>query len=358
MQPLNVAFGPYNPMGNPYQRLLAEHLRDESVNVSSLPVGARFGKQAGPWQNAKVVHFHWFDKYILGSGSFKTSLKCRAMRGHITKLKKRGVRFVWTAHNLKNHQRRFIEHEHKFMTWFLERCDAVIAHAESAKTEVAKHYPDVRGLTERTHVIPHGNYIDVYSNEIDRERARAELKILSKRFVFLFIGQVHPYKGVRELIATFKSLLENDAFLLIAGKASDAEFEHEIEGDVRLSEDQIAFHPGFVPDEKLQIYLNAADVVVLPFTEILTSGSAVLAMSFGKPIIAPRHGCLPEMLGGQESLLYDPKKENGLFLALHDAMEARERLNDLGRVNIEKARQWDWQMVAKRTAEVYHGLNG
>ncbi len=51
-------------------------------------------------------------------------------------------------------------------------------------------------------------------------------------------------------------------------------------------------HEGYVPDDRLDLFLNAADRVVLPYTEILTSGAAILAMSFGRPIIAPDRGAL------------------------------------------------------------------
>ena len=61
----------------------------------------------------------------------------------------------------------------------------------------------------------------------------------------------------------------------------------------------------FVPDDELQVWLRAADVVVLPFRDILTSGSAILALSFGRPVVAPALGCLPETVP-TAGVLYDP----------------------------------------------------
>jgi len=49
----------------------------------------------------------------------------------------------------------------------------------------------------------------------------------------------------------------------------------------------------FIPDNDIQIYMNAADIIVLPYLDILNSGVAILAMSFGKPVIAPRTGSIP-----------------------------------------------------------------
>ena len=54
----------------------------------------------------------------------------------------------------------------------------------------------------------------------------------------------------------------------------------------------------FVPDGEVQHYLLAADAVVLPFKEILTSGSAMLALSFGRPVVAP-HGWVTLLISSE-----------------------------------------------------------
>jgi len=51
--------------------------------------------------------------------------------------------------------------------------------------------------------------------------------------------------------------------------------------------------------------LGDADAVVLPFRDILTSGSAILALSHGRPVIAPALGCLPGTLPSDATFLYD-----------------------------------------------------
>lgn len=48
---------------------------------------------------------------------------------------------------------------------------------------------------------------------------------------------------------------------------------------------------------------EAADPVLFSSRDVLTSGSAILAMTFDKPVVGPNIGCLPELLGGQTELL-------------------------------------------------------
>ena len=108
-----------------------------------------------------------------------------------------------------------------------------------------------------------------------------------------------------------------------------------------------------LPEEELSRTLRAADAVVLPFRDILTSGSAILALSHGRPVIAPAMGCLPETLPGDATILYDPDARDGLRDALRTA--ARADLRTMG----ERGRAWadsmDWGPIAAETAKLYRG---
>jgi len=76
-----------------------------------------------------------------------------------------------------------------------------------------------------------------------------------------------------------------------------------------------------------------------------------LAMSFGKPVIAPRLGCIPYVLEGTDNLLYDPTAESGLLHAMQQALQMD--LEQVGRGNLQRAAQFDWDTIAKATREVY-----
>ena len=57
------------------------------------------------------------------------------------------------------------------------------------------------------------------------------------------------------------------------------------------------FDEGYVPHDDVPLYFAAADVVVLPFRKVTTSGSALLALSLGRPVVAPRLGALRDPAG-------------------------------------------------------------
>ena len=79
--------------------------------------------------------------------------------------------------------------------------------------------------------------------------------------------------------------------LIVAGEPRAAALRAEIER-AAAGDPRIELRLAFVPDEALQVYLRAADLVVLPYEEILNSGAALLALSFDCPILVPDKGSL------------------------------------------------------------------
>jgi glycosyltransferase involved in cell wall biosynthesis len=93
--------------------------------------------------------------------------------------------------------------------------------------------------------------------------------------------------------------------------------------------------------------------VVLPFRDILTSGSAILALSHGRPVIAPAMGCLPGTLPADATFLYDPDAEGALAGAMREAVGS-----DLAAMG-QRARAYadtiEWAPIAEQTAALYRG---
>jgi glycosyltransferase involved in cell wall biosynthesis len=192
-----------------------------------------------------------------------------------------------------------------------------------------------------------------YKNEVSKEEARSELGLDQEETVFLYFGQICPYKGVPYLIDEFTSIEAPNIRLLVVGNPMNELIEETIPKKSAI-DDRITTVLEFVSDEDIQLYMNACDCVVLPYNEITTSGSAVLAISFGKPIIIPRRGCVPDQLDEKGSLIYPPDSPDGLRTALSQALDGD--LMSMGEHNEKLARQHDWEEIAETTSQVYSRL--
>ena len=133
--------------------------------------------------------------------------------------------------------------------------------------------------------------------------------------VYLFLGGVRPYKGVELLLEAFGALDDPHARLLVAGHAHRPAYAAAIEAladrDARVR--LILRH---VPDDELQFFFQASDACLLPYRTVTTSGAAILALSFGCPIVAPRLGPFPELAADGRGVLFEPDSVDDLARAL------------------------------------------
>jgi glycosyltransferase involved in cell wall biosynthesis len=264
------------------------------------------------------------------------------------------IKIVWTVHNLKNHENKYVKAELFFSGILARLADGIIVHCNTSKKEIVELF---RINEQKIHVVEHGNYIGVYKERYTREQSRKIMNIAESQFVFLFIGLVRPYKGINELIESFKKIKDSSVKLIIAGRIEDKELA-ELLKDKASDCPNILFELRYIDDDEMEIYMKAADVLVLPYRDIINSGSAVLGMSFGKAIISPRMGCLPEILHSKGGILYDPDLENGLIEAMRKVLASKNNISDMGKENLETAKKWGWQGVAASTANVYHSCLG
>lgn len=339
---------------NPYQSLLADALRAQGVDVTigQGPTSRPVSPLLLAWARARfprVLHLHWvhrFEQPLLG----REDLGRRRTIAEMRILRRLGVRIVWTLHNIGDHEQGRGRPEMAFHRRLVELVDVVICHCDASRRLAVEAYDLPAALRPRLHVVAHGNYAGAYPDTIGRDAARAELGLGATDRVFLFIGQIRPYKGVEELLEVFARIAAPDSRLVIAGKPLRGTTGIALE---RLAEQdpRVVLALQMIPDARMQVYLRAADAAVLPYRDVLTSGSAILAMSFGLPVIAPAIGCLPETLGSDGTILYDPAASDGLARALDRA--GTEDLGMLGGRAAAHAATLDWAAIATTTAALY-----
>lgn len=351
---LRVAFLP-RYRGNSYQTLLDEHLTELGVSVGNFGHSALSALIGLVHKRPDVVHLHWLDAFFVASTAPVRLLRLIALTIGVRLLKLLGRKLVWTVHNLRDHEGRYPRLDRICTAFVVRHADAIIVHCHEARRLLASSF-DV-GDMKKIFVIPHGNYCDAYENRISRSAARLALGIPHGQLMLLLFGQIRAYKGVLELIEAFAELECDDALLVIAGKPRDAESSEVIRKRAELHP-SISYIPGFVADDEIQTYLNACDAVVLPYRDILTSGAVILAMSFGRACVAPRMGCIGEVLDDEGGFAYDPNAEGALLGALRNAVDRRVDLPAMGEHNRQSIEEWDWDRVGRMTLDVYEHCVG
>ena len=342
MSAVTVAAFPRSLRGNPYCDLLYRGVASRGTRIVD---GAELSLA---WvlqhrRDVQVLHLHWPELYYRGRGGRVTPRSAAGFVAVLAAARLCGYRIVWTVHNALPHERR--SRADRALRWVLYRTARLVVHAESARRELA-------GAGRTAAVVPHGHYIGAYPHDVDETTARARLGIAPGERVFLCFGQLRAYKGIPELLAAFRALRRPDVRLVVAGKPVDRAVADMVAA-AAARDPRIVAHLAHVDDADVQNYFEAADWVVLPYRDVLTSGSALLALSFERPVLAPRRGCLAELDRSDGVLAYEPDAPNALALALAEAAHTDARAwRPRARA---AARRFDWDGIARAYDRIFAG---
>ncbi|NES78853.1 MULTISPECIES: glycosyltransferase [Okeania] len=327
---------------NPYNWLLYSQVVQQGLTVTEFS----FGKLLRQYYD--IFHLHWPTETIVRHPNLVVAgLRAVTMLLAIDWVRVRGTKVIWTIHDQYPHNLLHPKLAHWFQSELIKRVDGCISHCQVSKELADATFPR---LSDRPHaVIPHGHYREVYPNNINCEVAKTNLDVPFDSHVLLFLGYIDYYKNVPHLVRVFRELAPANWILLVAGKLEVPEIGTQI-SQVAENDSRVKLKFEFVPDEKLQEYFQTADLVILPFQEILNSGSALLALSFDCPILVPNKGAMAELqeqVGQDWVKLYpgDLTKEileSGLEWAVKEGRSPQANLEQLG-----------WQNLSQQTIEYF-----
>ncbi len=300
--------------------------------------------------SCKLLHLHWIESLFRAFSWKKTLLRSILLTLFLllTKyvFKKR---IIITIHNLFPHERLFPYLENWVFYTVLMISDAIIAHNNYTKLFLIKYY---KQKPQKIKVIPHGNFIEYYPSNISREEARKTLNIPRDKIVLLFLGAIRKYKGLEEALPVLEEILSKyeQFYVMICGKPYDEELADRIRGFCNKYPDKCFIRLEYIPDEEIQLFMKASDVGIIPYSRVTTSGSALLFLSFGKPVIVPKLPPIVEQVG-DAGIYYRPGDKESLKRAILELVNID--LESLSKKAYRKALEYDWNIIARETLKLY-----
>jgi glycosyltransferase involved in cell wall biosynthesis len=329
---------------NPYNALLYSALDRAGATIV----------EATPWALVRsrhdVIHVHW-PEYLFSAPTLGRAVaQALLLAAAVAAVRARRTRIVWTVHNVGAHQPWHPRLEARMWRWFVDRVDGYIALTPGGRAAALQRFPTLR--QRPGFVIRHGHYRDAYPDEVAPDAARAALGLPAEARVVAFLGAIRPYKSLPDLIAAFRGVPGDDWRLVVAGKPSPAQplgpIVRPAAGDPR-----IVLHLAHVPDDRVQLYLRASDLLVFPYREVLNSGSAFLALSFGRPILVPALGAMAELrdtAGAEWVRTYRGELGPGTLVEAMDWARATPRDPS------QLLRDLDWDEIARETLGAYEAI--
>jgi len=283
----------------------------------------------------KIIHVHWL--YI-----FPFSF---VMKWFYFFCKSLGLKIIWEMHNILPHG--YTEKDRKDSLWFYEKADAIIFHS----TDDIQRAQDILGtrLHKLHTVIPHGNFNESYENTISKLEARRRLEIGNNTQVILCFGFIRRNRGYEYLIEAVKKM--DNVVVIIAGKIHDKDVYENLL-DSKKFMPQLRLFVNWIPDNEVQVYFNACDIVVLPYTDITTSGVVPLAYAFSRPVITSSIGGLKDIVNEHTGILVPPMAVEHL----HDAIKRIFTMDyeEMGRQARKYSEEnFSWDANAEKIVELY-----
>jgi beta-1,4-mannosyltransferase len=293
-----------------------------------------------------IIHLHWsvnlheswyFVKaiYLLATNSFILLL-----------LKKRyGYRVYWTMHNFKSH-----DAWHPSIDWLGRKllfllADCIIIQQRGFYETLSAQRRDKRFI-----YIPHGHYIGAYGPVRGNGAMKKEIGFDQEDIIMISLGRVLPYKKIDRIIEVLNRndhILDRRLKLFIAGHC-EPEYANYLSKLISVSQ-RIVFRNEYVEDSDLALYLSVADYSIFWFDDsMLTSGSIILSLSYGVPVIARDIYAAELVHRGRNGFLFDTPEGLAEILIQVPKFD-KPRPEDV----ISSVRHLDWQTIGNRLMKAF-----
>jgi D-inositol-3-phosphate glycosyltransferase len=279
-----------------------------------------------------------------------------------------GKKVVLTAHNVNQARRDLNDSWLNRTTLKIQYrlCDHIFVHTQKMKDELCQ---DFEVAEKAVTVIRYPLNNAFPETGLTPAEAKRRLGLREDEKAILFFGRIVPYKGIEYLLGAFRQLVADKPAnyrLIVAGepKKGSEEYLHGLQDFLKgnFDQEQVILRVQFIPDNEMELYLKAADVLVLPYKEIFQSGILFLAYSVGLPVVASDVGSFREdIVEGRTGFLCKPGDPTELAKVIETYFASdlyknlnvrRRQLKDYANAN------HSWNAVAELTCGAYAKISG
>lgn len=235
---------------------------------------------------------------------------------------------------------------------YTHTCHGVIAVSEF----VREHLLQCGIPRAKIEVIPDGiNFPGALPTPAEKAQAREHFQLGERDFVIGCAGAFTAEKGQETAIQAVQLVAQRlpGARLVLAG---DGPLRHALMEKYRDPQGLIRM-TGYLED--LAPFMRCLDLFLMPSISEGLGSSALIAMSYGVPVIASRTGGLPEIVtDGETGWLAEAGSAGDLSGKIVCAAADPDRLAKMGNLGRERAKEFTDDIMTERTEAFYHRLAG
>jgi glycosyltransferase involved in cell wall biosynthesis len=218
------------------------------------------------------------------------------------------------------------------------------AHVITASEEMRRLLVDIGGNPETISAIHTGVDTEFFSPG-SKKQSRKSLGLPTETTIFLFVGRLHPSKGINELLEVARQC--PDLLFILVGSGMS----------VPVHPVNCKFVGEKIPEE-VRTWMNAADCLVLPTHTEAVPTSVMEAFACGIPAITTDVGGCPEIVEDRKNGLLVPvgniKALYDAVVWMHNNMESRIEMGKQGRITVLE--RYDHRKLIEQLINVHRSL--
>jgi len=186
---------------------------------------------------------------------------------------------------------------------------------------------------------------------VSKKTARKKLGLNDEK-IMVFVGSVIERKGIMPLIKAMKEISKKnpEIRLLIIGETErEPEYYKKLLREIEKNKlEKFINFLGRIPNNRIPLYLNAADAYIHPSFEENFGVSIIEALACNTPVIATDASSLKELIK-KTGLLINPEDEKDITGKVLYFFENKNKFKNCR----ELAREFDWKNIIKNTVKDY-----
>lgn len=236
----------------------------------------------------------------------------------------------------------------------IKRANRIIVDSFSTKKDLQKVYKLSEERISLIHLAS-GTMYSPIPKDIAKEKLQDKYH-LTQPFI-LCVATLEPRKNIIQLIKAYHQLspeLRNQYQLILVGKKGWQYQElFTLVKQLKLKE-RILF-TGYIPEEDLPYFYNAATVFVYPSLYEGFGLPVLDAMACGIPVITSNTSSFPEIVG-DAGILVDPHDSSSLSDAIQTLLTNPDKHKLFSEKALERSKIFSWKTTAKNTHDIYLSL--
>ena len=260
-------------------------------------------------------------------------------------------KIIGLVHNIIPHEPSLLDK--MLPKYYIRNVDAFVSLSESVLTDINRFDKKNKPKTFSPHPI-----YDHYGTLLPKNEAKKMLNLDEKFDYFLFFGLIRAYKGLDLLLEAFANdrIKKLPLKLLVAGEFY--EDENKYLGIIKNHSlvDKILLFNDFIPDNKVNLFFSACDLVAQPYKSATQSGVTQIAYHFEKPMIVTNVGGLAEIVPHEKCGYVVEPNANEIANAIVNFYDNCKEIFFIENCKKEKEK-YDWKKMTETILKLVNNIN-